>query len=215
MSDPRKPSPYSTFNSYLKNQPVPTQNVTQQAQPVHQQPIRESYQNKTNQQGQPPQMQQQNQPHQMQQQNQPHQMQQQNQPQMQSRFKNVQTSEQLYNILTKGVENFQSNFHANNMEAPPMKVFLKLYTDWCGPCKKIGPILDEVSTLPEYKDIIFLKFDAELMIKGQDQISKQLVKILKIGAVPAFFTFIDGKQMGNVMGADIKEIQTLLDSMRQ
>ena len=134
---------------------------------------------------------------------------------MQSRFKNVQTSEQLYNILTKGVENFQSNFHANNMEAPPMKVFLKLYTDWCGPCKKIGPILDEVSTLPEYKDIIFLKFDAELMIKGQDQISKQLVKILKIGAVPAFFTFIDGKQMGNVMGADIKEIQTLLDSMRQ
>ena len=53
------------------------------------------------------------------------------------------------------------------------------------------------------------------MIKGQDQISKQLVKILKIGAVPAFFTFIDGKQMGNVMGADIKEIQTLLDSMRQ
>ena len=201
MSDSRKPSPYATFNSYLKNQPVPTQNVTQQAQPVHQQPIRESYQNNTNQQGQQPQMQQQNQP--------------QMQQQMPSRFKNVQTSEQLYNILTKGVENFQSNFHANNMEAPPMKVFLKLYTDWCGPCKKIGPILDEVSTLPEYKDIIFLKFDAELMIKGQDQISKQLVKILKIGAVPAFFTFINGKQMGNVMGADIKEIQTLLDSMQQ
>ena len=73
----------------------------------------------------------------------------------------------------------------------------------------------EVFTRKEYKDIIFLKFDAELMIKGQDQISKQLVKILKIGAVPAFFTFINGKQTGNVMGADIKEIQTLLDSMRQ
>jgi thioredoxin 1 len=101
------------------------------------------------------------------------------------------------------------------MQPPPMRIFLKLHTEWCGPCKKIGPILDEISLSPDMKDIIFMKFDADLMIKGQDQHSKELSKLLKVGAVPAMFGFIDGKLVGNVMGADINEITGLLNKLAQ
>ena len=133
----------------------------------------------------------------------------------QSRFKHIPTSENLYSILTTGLDQFQNNFKAKNIQPPPMRIFLKLHTEWCGPCKKIGPILDEISLSPDMKDIIFMKFDADLMIKGQDPHSKELSKLLKVGAVPAMFGFIDGKLVGNVMGADINEITGLLNKLAQ
>ena len=51
-----------------------------------------------------------------------------------SRFKSIESSEHLHNFFTNGHSNFQMNFQSKNMQAPPMRVFLKLYTDWCGPC---------------------------------------------------------------------------------
>ena len=49
----------------------------------------------------------------------------------------------------------------------------------------------------------------------EDNYSKELTKILKVGAVPAMFGFIDGKLVGNVFGADMKEITDLIDKLRQ
>ena len=95
-----------------------------------------------------------------------------------------------------------------------MKI-LKFYADWCGPCKKIEPILDEISLNPNTKDIIFMKFDAELMTKGQCQFSAKLREILKVSAVPAMFGFIDGKLVDTVFGADMTEINGLLNKLIQ
>jgi hypothetical protein len=64
------------------------------------------------------------------------------------------------------------------------------------------------------KDIIFMKFDADLL-KGGDTYSKDLSKLLNVGAVPAMFGFIDGKLVGSVMGADLNEINGLLSALRQ
>jgi len=118
-------------------------------------------------------------------------------------------------VLTNGVSQFQTNFTSKNMQPPPMRIFVKMYTDWCGPCKKLGPVMDEISLHPDTKDIIFIKFDAELMIKGQCQYSKQLQKLFNISAVPAMFGFIDGKLVGNVFGADMTEITELINNLRQ
>ena len=201
MAD-RKPSPYATFNVYNGAMGMKeTKEAINTAKPLPQQPIRENFKNQSPQ-IQLPQIQS----------RQPQQPQQ--QPQQQpSRFKLVQTPEQLYNVLKNGLEKFQANFTSNNTNPPPMKMFLKLYTEWCNPCKKIKPILDEMSLSEEYKDIIFLQFDADMMMKGQDQYSKELVKYLKVGAVPAFFGFVDGNLVDTVMGADINEIQLLLNKI--
>ena len=96
-----------------------------------------------------------------------------------------------------------------------MRMLVKFYTDWCGPCKKLGPIMDEISLHTDTKDIIFMKFDAELMIKGQCQFSAQLRELFKISAVPAMFGFINGKLVGHVFGADMKEITELITKLRQ
>ena len=195
----RRESPYAQFNSYNKmDQPKPEPPVIEKYHP--QQPPQQPPQHR-----QPQQQPQQQQPPQQQQ------LHQQQQPQ--SRFKLVQSSQHLHEVLTNGVNNFRASFEAKNTKAPPMKIFIKLYTDWCGPCKKISPVLDELSMYEQHRDVIFLMFDADLMIKGQDAHSKELVRILKIGAVPAFFGVVDGRIIGNVMGANVDEINGLLNSL--
>jgi len=214
----RKPTPYSSFSAYNKfevEQKHQQDEVQKRQQQMSQHVSKNAPMNQANiQMNQQFQSQQgQNQSHQGQ--NQSHQQGQNQLQQGQSRFKHIPTSENLYSILTSGLDQFQNNFKAKNIQPPPMRIFLKLYTEWCGPCKKIGPILDDISLSPDMKDIIFMKFDADLMIKGQDQHSKELSKLLKVGAVPAMFGFIDGKLVGNVMGADLNEINGLLSALRQ
>ena len=221
----RQSSPYAKFNSY--NQKELTENFQQQTiqpQPQNIQQHMKPHQMQQMQQMQPQQMQpqqmqpqqmqpQQMQPQQMQpQQMQPQQMQQQMQ-QMPSRYKMVTSSQHLHDVLTNGLKNFQDSFQSKNMPIPDMKIFIKLYTDWCGPCKQIAPVLDEMSILEQHQDVIFLMFNADLMIKGQDQYSKQLTSILKIGAVPAFFAVFNGKIIGNEFGANMDKIGGLLNSL--
>ena len=59
---------------------------------------------------------------------------------------------------------------------------------------------------PDTRDIIFMKFDADLMIKGNCHYSNELKKMLQVNAVPVMFGFVDGKPVGTVHGADMKEI---------
>jgi thiol-disulfide isomerase/thioredoxin len=200
----RRESPYAQFNSYNK--------IEQQQKP---EPVREKFQPPS----QHPNQQQPSHQHPNQQQQQPHpnnhqQPSHQQPSHPQSRFKLVESSAHLHEVLTNGVNNFRASFQAKNTQPPPFKIFLKLYTDWCGPCKNIAPILDEISMYEQHRDVIFLMFNADLMIKGQDAHSKALVSMLKIGAVPAFFAIVDGRIIGNVMGANVDEINGLLNSLQ-
>jgi thioredoxin 1 len=215
MSNPRKPPPYTSLGSYNKFEEEKTR-LSEQQIPVTSQ---QSYHQQPQQQPQQPQPQPQ-QPHP--QQSYPQHPQHPQQPSVQqqspvqpTRFKHIQTSEHLHNVLTTGVTQFQNNFISKNVQPPPMRILVKLYTDWCGPCKKLGPIMDEISLHPDTKDIIFTKFDAELMIKGQCHFSSQLRDLFQISAVPAMFGFIDGKLVGKVFGADMKEITELINKLRQ
>jgi thiol-disulfide isomerase/thioredoxin len=195
----RRESPYVQFNSYNKmEQPKP-------------EPVREKFQPNQQQ----PNQQQPSHPNQHQQpQQQPSHQQPSHQQPPQSRFKLVESSVHLHEVLTNGVNNFRASFQAKNTQPPPFKIFLKLYTDWCGPCKNIAPVLDEISMYEQHRDVIFLMFNADLMIKGQDPYSKELVSMLKIGAVPAFFAVVDGRITGTVMGANVDEIKGLLNSLQ-
>ena len=196
----RRESPYVQFNSYNKMEQPKPEPVREKFQPLQQQPSHQPH---------PNQQQPSHQPHPNQQQQQP-----QHQQPPQSRFKLVESSAHLHEVLTNGVNNFRASFQAKNTQPPPFKIFLKLYTDWCGPCKNIAPVLDEISMYEQHRDVIFLMFNADLMIKGQDPYSKELVSMLKIGAVPAFFAVVDGRITGNVMGANVDEIKGLLNSLQ-
>lgn len=108
-------------------------------------------------------------------------------------------SEKLYNLLTNQA------YHYN--ERGPTKILVKVYTDWCGPCKSVAPKVKELSMNPEYNDILFISLNGE-------RISEKLKKYINVSAVPVFFGFVGGKQYGDyIVGPDIKKVSQMCNSM--
>lgn len=70
------------------------------------------------------------------------------------------------------------------------------YAKWCGPCQKLGPVIDEVA-----KD---MQGKANIVKVNVDQ-SKDLAQKYNIQGVPTMILFKDGKEVGRLSGFNSKE----------
>lgn len=77
------------------------------------------------------------------------------------------------------------------------------YADWCGPCKMLGPVLEELSS--EVEDVKFIKVNVD------DE--NDLAKDYGIMSIPAIFLFKDGEVVNNAVGFQPKE--GILDFINQ
>lgn len=109
------------------------------------------------------------------------------------------TSDQLLELLS-------NPRHHYTREGQPTKIFVKVFTDWCTPCKTIKGSIDQLSMMPEHQDVLFVA------VRG-DAIEPSLAKYIKVGAVPVFFGFCAGRQVGLVPGADLPAIQEMLAAL--
>ena len=77
------------------------------------------------------------------------------------------------------------------------KVLVDFYADWCGPCKMLGPILDEIS-----KDHTAYKVNVDN--------EPELAQNYGIMSIPCMIVFKDGKEVNRLVGlrskADILEL---------
>jgi len=76
-----------------------------------------------------------------------------------------------------------------------MKTILYFTADWCQPCKKVRPIVEELNR--EYAPKMFQIIDAE--------IEKEMVQNFKISAVPTFILFDDGRESNRITGLQSRE----------
>lgn len=76
-----------------------------------------------------------------------------------------------------------------------MKHVLYFTADWCNPCKKVKPVVDEINR--EYSDAKFITIDADTEL--------ELVEKFGIKSVPTFILVDDGKEVSRTTGAKTKE----------
>ena len=82
-------------------------------------------------------------------------------------------------------------------------VLVDFWAEWCGPCKMIAPVLEEVAA--DYEDKV-------IVAKVNVDQNKGTPGALRINSIPTLIIFKDGKEVERSIGFKTKkELKTLID----
>jgi thioredoxin 1 len=74
-------------------------------------------------------------------------------------------------------------------------VFVDFYADWCGPCKMVGPLVEELSK--EETDVKFVKVNVDD--------TPDIAQRYGIMSIPTLIAFKNGEIAGSALGFQPKE----------
>lgn len=95
----------------------------------------------------------------------------------------------------------RENFEEEVLKADK-KVLVDFYADWCGPCKMLAPIVEEVASEHENLKVVRINVDNEESIAMNYQIM----------SIPTLVLIKDGKEVDRVVGAVQKKvIETMIE----
>ena len=83
-----------------------------------------------------------------------------------------------------------NNFH-NEVMNSEKKVLLDFWAPWCGPCRMVGPVLEEIAN--ERSDVKVVKINVD------DQ--PELAREFRVMSIPALFVMKDGVVVNQAVGA--------------
>lgn len=84
----------------------------------------------------------------------------------------------------------EAEFH-RAVERNPV-TFVDFSATWCGPCKRISPVFDELSA----------KFESAGFVKVDVDVLEGVAGKFKVSAMPTFIVLRDGKEVDRMMGAN-------------
>lgn len=93
-------------------------------------------------------------------------------------------------------ENFDNNIKKG-------KVLVDCYADWCGPCRMLSPIIDELSE--EVKDVTFYKLNVDD--------AEEIAYRFGIMSIPTLLIFDNGEQKEQLVGFRSKD--EILDILKK
>lgn len=84
-------------------------------------------------------------------------------------------------------------------------VLVDFYAEWCGPCKMVAPIIEELAK--EMPEVSFVEIDVDA--------DGELAEQFNVSSIPTFIVFKDGKPSSQAIGAMGKEgFQDLIEKAK-
>lgn len=109
-------------------------------------------------------------------------------------------------IAAKKTETTVITVDANNFEKLVLNaktpILLDVYADWCGPCRRMSPIFEEVSKTFKGKKIVFAKIKMDGFEKADKHVTLLKDKLgVDISMIPTFLYIEKGKLVEQVVGS--------------
>ena len=77
-------------------------------------------------------------------------------------------------------------------------LIVKAYADWCGPCKKISPLVDKLlNRMPKEVKMMYLDVD----------VGRDLANYLKIKSVPTFISYVNKEKMDILISSNEEDVR--------
>lgn len=93
--------------------------------------------------------------------------------------------------MSKPVEISDSTFESEVLKSE-VPVMVDFWAPWCGPCKMVAPILEEIAS----------EYDGKLKITKMDvDQNPEVARQFKIMSIPSLLIFKEGKLVDQVVGA--------------
>ena len=84
------------------------------------------------------------------------------------------------------------------------KVFVDFYVDWCGPCKMVGPVVEQLSN--EISDVAFVKVNVDE--------HPQIAQRYGVMSIPTMIAFKNGQAVKTTVGFKPKEaLEEMIQSL--
>lgn len=92
--------------------------------------------------------------------------------------------------MSNAIEVNESNFEQEVLKAST-PVLVDFWATWCGPCRKLGPVLDEIAG--EYSEKV-------KVVKVNTDDNTEVAKQYQISGLPSILVFKDGEAVERMVG---------------
>ena len=97
---------------------------------------------------------------------------------------------------TKGITHLTTNSWDNDVLKSDLPVLVDFWAEWCGPCRMVGPALEQLSHIMNGKIKV-----TKLNVDENQEIAMKY----GIRSIPSLLLFRDGKEIARTVGAASKE----------